>query len=506
MASYQFENFGFAAEEQDWAEYIWLLLQEVPLKETLDKALEPIKLRFTAEWDQDALDRAMVVFKQGYEKTLADIAEEIKDDDVKRYPLEYGKAIHAYTLETPRIYSICSGVMVDRATRATAEAVKDVLVFYKFLIQAVLALPDGLRFYGHVYRAVKWVYPSPSEHTPERHFRKDRMLMWFEPKSTTSDPTPAWRNWFCGREGPRTIFKIETSGDAWRIHKFSIYKEESEVLILPLSIMRTLSATKLCNPRGQQPGWLAGCLPASLGYGQQRCVDHGSPDEINLKMEEQVRYDFGQLSDEGMVEPLNEDGYQSELHTRPGIWVTNSTQVPLCVALQGNVYFIDHCNVLEPGQRVRLGHWGYWKFSLVATMNPDKAEMISGTEWKAATMKIIGAGLIVAATGGYSALAAVPAGAFEAGAVALAGSPWIGVGVTAAGEFSGAVVLAVSGAGLSSYLENNQTKRRWVGMDETEYHVVGGEITVHEDGVLERVAPMEIKLLPVGEASYLRDP
>jgi len=188
------------------------------------------------------------------------------------------------------LYSIASKVMVDRARRRTSsgqisENVKAVLVFYKYLIEAVLALPDKLRFHGVVYRGLKWVFPSPGDHDPNRHFPTNRKLMWFEPKSTTTEKTVLSEDTFCGHTGPRTVFEVQTNGCAWQIHHFSYYgKEEGEVLTLPLSVFRVDSNTKQCIPDGA-----AMCGRQSFG----------APDWIKMTMLHHPVFNFNQRSEEG---------------------------------------------------------------------------------------------------------------------------------------------------------------------------------------------------------------
>jgi len=189
-------------------------------------------------------------------EVLEQISREIKDVAVRNYPPEFAKGIHSYTLQRPSIYSIASGVMVDKMAQSGDGRVSDdvmaVLVFYKFLIAALLALPDSLRCWGVVCRGVKCVYPSPQHHSPEEHFPVGRTLMWFEPESTTTDGELLDKEIFCGHIGSRTAFKLKSNGSAWRIHHFSAFsKAEAEVLTLPLSILRADSATKWCIPDGK---------------------------------------------------------------------------------------------------------------------------------------------------------------------------------------------------------------------------------------------------------------
>ena len=82
---------------------------------------------------------------------------------------------------------------------------------------ALQRLPDRFWFAGRVQRGVKWVYPSPVTHDPERYFTAGARLAWYEFKSTSTDVRMMSNDVFCGHAaGPRTIFTIDAvRGTDW---------------------------------------------------------------------------------------------------------------------------------------------------------------------------------------------------------------------------------------------------------------------------------------------------
>ena len=92
--------------------------------------------------------------------------------------------------------------------------------------------PPTLRLTPAARRAqVKWVYPGPDNHDPERYFRRDATIYWYEFKSTSRKRELMSQPKFCGHEpGPRTHFVIEATR-AYSIVEFSSFgEEEAEVL------------------------------------------------------------------------------------------------------------------------------------------------------------------------------------------------------------------------------------------------------------------------------------
>ena len=49
-----------------------------------------------------------------------------------------------------------------------------VMAYVKFLDEALARLPARFHYEGEVERGVRWVYPSPDEHDPVKHFPKVR--------------------------------------------------------------------------------------------------------------------------------------------------------------------------------------------------------------------------------------------------------------------------------------------------------------------------------------------
>jgi len=177
------------------------------------------------------------------------------------------------------------------------------------------------------------------------------------------------------------------------------------------------------------------------------------------------------------------------------IYVTNHTDMTLFVGLQGNLYHIDWKNALKPGQSYRLDHHSPWRFRLVVEMNPAEDEKVTDGTNTATTLKLAGGVALAAVTAGYAAFAAIPAGAWSAGAITIAGSPWVGVGTAAAGFATEAVVTSVSAAGAASFFDNKDLSVRMVSLDESTYHIHGGQVTV-EGKTLTNVSPMRYENTP----------
>ena len=61
-------------------------------------------------------------------------------------------------------------------------------------------------------RVAKHAFPEPtvSAHDPEGYFPPGRELTWFEFNSSSTRFDVMYREWFCGKSGPRTIFTIQS--------------------------------------------------------------------------------------------------------------------------------------------------------------------------------------------------------------------------------------------------------------------------------------------------------
>ena len=99
---------------------------------------------------------------------------------------------------------------------------------------------------------VKWVYPKPDNHDPERYFQKDATFYWYEFKSSSTNSELMSKPSFCGHEpGPRTHFVIEATR-AYSIVAFSCHgEEEAEVLFRPLAKLVCIidAVRNIINPK-----------------------------------------------------------------------------------------------------------------------------------------------------------------------------------------------------------------------------------------------------------------
>ena len=92
--------------------------------------------------------------------------------------MRFALAIYVYTLDDPMIYSVINRVMFDPARGVKGAAHGNDLSpgllacapYIKLLDEALARLPAAFVFRGRVQRGVKWVYPRPDAHDPERHF------------------------------------------------------------------------------------------------------------------------------------------------------------------------------------------------------------------------------------------------------------------------------------------------------------------------------------------------
>ena len=126
--------------------------------------------------------------------------------------MRFALAIYAYTLEDPAIYRVINRVMFDPARRLKGAAPGNDLSpallacapYIKLLDEALARLPAAFVFRGRVQRGVKWVYPRPEAHGPERYFAPGTKLTWYEFKSS-SQKTEVMSRPQVGRPSPRSF-------------------------------------------------------------------------------------------------------------------------------------------------------------------------------------------------------------------------------------------------------------------------------------------------------------
>ena len=234
-----------------WAWKLTKLLQETPLASSLREAVQSLA---QVGIEVDDLEAGIDERRRAWTKPgkLAGLGLPVS------YPIDFALAIYVYTLEDPKVYAVLNGSMFnnDRRKPGAVGGISDELQacmpFVKFLDAALAALPESFVFKGKVRRGVKWVYPSPDDHDPERHFEEDAELLWYEFKSTSERDEVMTRPHFCGvAAGPRTIFHI-TAKRAYSIKGMSFFQgaqSEHEVLFRPLSRFQVrLTAKNILDP------------------------------------------------------------------------------------------------------------------------------------------------------------------------------------------------------------------------------------------------------------------
>ena len=231
FAMNEFEE--FEPEAANWAAKLLRQLRSQPTPRTVEDAIAPIRA-LTKEpdkdgdmWNQESFELFMGVFEETLDGLISRLG-------LHGYESEYAKAIHAYTLEDPPIYRLCAKQMFaeDRHLEdgSLSPGVKAALTFYGLLTEALLALPENFRQLQKVFRGLKYVFPSPSDHRVEDHFPAGRKLIWYEPKSSSRNYQVMHQRQFCGLEGPRTVFTVHNPITGFRIEDFSAYgKQEQEV-------------------------------------------------------------------------------------------------------------------------------------------------------------------------------------------------------------------------------------------------------------------------------------
>eukprot|EP01047_Picozoa_sp_COSAG01_P075800 COSAG01_NODE_13105_length_1634_cov_69.150489_1_plen_429_part_01 len=169
-------------------------------------------------------------------------------------PKKYAGVAYLYTCQDPNIYAAL-GAAMHGANRAAGPGgisaqMRACLPVIKLLDVALIetAIVWGF-FTGETLRGVKHAFPQPTvaDHDPKRHFMPDgvgRELHFFEFNSSSTNPQVMYRQWFCGRRGPRTLFTIQ-SVEGVSVKKFSAVPDEEEVLFRPLARFKVTGCTKL---------------------------------------------------------------------------------------------------------------------------------------------------------------------------------------------------------------------------------------------------------------------
>jgi len=102
------------------------------------------------------------------------------------YRLDFAVIIYVYTMEHPALYKIINDAMHNPSRRSAGSAggvsseLDACMPFIKYLDTALELLPPEYIVTGvKVRRGVRWVYPSPDKHDPEKHFKPGSHIMWY---------------------------------------------------------------------------------------------------------------------------------------------------------------------------------------------------------------------------------------------------------------------------------------------------------------------------------------
>jgi len=230
-----------------WNALLQKKIEEEPLKSKLWEALVPLK---AVDVDIDLLKSTLKGKAQEWRAS-----NHLQNLGLAEGFMDFALAIYTYTLQTPNVFGPVNKAMFSKDRRtATGTMAADLLAvmpYVKFLDEALARLPETFHFEGDVERGVKWVYPSPDEHDPAKHFPKGELIAWYEFKSTSTSNEVMTRDHFCGYgPGPRTIFNIEAKR-GYSIHDFSFFGlDESEVVFRPGTILKVKKVKKrILNPR-----------------------------------------------------------------------------------------------------------------------------------------------------------------------------------------------------------------------------------------------------------------
>jgi hypothetical protein len=179
---------GQVRPDHAWEWRLQKLLDSTPLAATALEALHPL-----ADFADFSIDRDMLKYviekQERHWRNQGKLSSLKLPADFMRFAL----AIYAYTLEDPAIYRVINRVMFDPARgvkgaapgKDLSPALRACAPYIKLLDEALARLPAAFVFSGRVQRGVKWVYPRPEAHNPERYFARGAELTWYEFKSSS---------------------------------------------------------------------------------------------------------------------------------------------------------------------------------------------------------------------------------------------------------------------------------------------------------------------------------
>ena len=252
-----------------WAIMLEEHLRKTPLAPSVLEALVPMtKLTFELSQPHGTTVLDLDFVRQLVERKREEIAAFLRAEGCADYPVDFGVAICLYTLEEPPIYQMLNQPLRS-PTRAQGPggmsmALRGTLPMTKYLDTALEEAPAKFQFTGRCHRGVKYVYPSPDDHDPERHFPIGKELTWHQFNSASQDFKTMYMHNFCGDRGPRTIFNVDGVRGV-SIAGFSEFANENEILFRP--------GTRLKVARAQNK---------LLAHHLDKTCTEGFPDEIDL--------------------------------------------------------------------------------------------------------------------------------------------------------------------------------------------------------------------------------
>ena len=179
---------GQVRPDDAWEWRLQRLMDSTPLAATALEALQPLAdfEDFSIEWKL----LETVLQKQERRWRKQDFLGKL---ELPSGFMRFALAIFGYTLDDPMIYTVINRVMFDpaRAVKGAAPgkdlspALRACAPYIKLLDEALARLPAAFVFRGRVQRGVKWVYPRPDAHDPERYFAPGIELTWYEFKSSS---------------------------------------------------------------------------------------------------------------------------------------------------------------------------------------------------------------------------------------------------------------------------------------------------------------------------------
>ena len=179
---------GQVRPDHAWEIRLQRLMDLTPLAATALEALQPLAdfADFSIEWD---ILRTVVQRQEKLWRKQDKLGKLGLALDFMRFAL----AIYVYTLDDPMIYTVINRVMFDPARGVKGAApgkdlspgLRACAPYIKLLDEALARLPAAFVFRGRVQRGVKWVYPRPDAHDPERYFAPGIELTWYEFKSSS---------------------------------------------------------------------------------------------------------------------------------------------------------------------------------------------------------------------------------------------------------------------------------------------------------------------------------